>query len=406
MSDKLTDHSQIENALRESEERLRVIVEASQSGIVQIDIKGLIQFANRRMAEMLAYPPEELIGSLYVGHLHDSERSGASVSLGQLASGEVDHVCTERRYLRKDGSEFWGYLSGRRLDGPDGTFKGLVCTITDITERKRIQDIMVQTEKMTMIGGLAAGMAHELNNPLGAILQNVQNIQRRISPLLNANQVICDEIGLDFDLLQQYLKKRGIDELLNHITTAGTRAASIITNMLAFSRKGSAALEPTELSQLIDKAVELAACDYDLKKKYDFRTIRIVRKYDMAIPPIIMNRAEIEQALMNIVKNAAQALAERQAGAQPQITLRTLCSGQYAIIEIADNGPGMHQEIARRVFDPFFSTKEIGVGTGLGLSVAYALVVNNHRGLIKVDSVPGKGCKFTVSLPFNPGGTQ
>lgn len=398
-------HRQIESALKESEERLRVIVEASQSGIVQVDTEGRIQFANRRMAEMLACPLEELIGSLYVNHLHDSERSDAKASLGQLASGKLGHVCTERRYLRKDGSDFWGYLSGRRLDGPDGAVKGLVCTITDITERKRIQDIMVQTEKMTMIGGLAAGMAHELNNPLGAILQNVQNIQRRISPGLQANQEVAEEIGLDFNLLQLYLKRRGIDELLNHITTAGIRAADIITNMLAFSRKGSVALEPIELPQLIDKAVELAACDYDLKKKYDFRTIGIVRNYDMTLPPIVMNRAEIEQAILNIVKNAAQALAERETGTQPQITLRTLRSGQYALIEIADNGPGMPGEIAKRVFDPFFSTKEIGVGTGLGLSVAYALVVNNHRGLIRVDSVPGKGSKFTVSLPLNPGGT-
>ncbi len=399
----VAENRTIEDALRESEERLRVIFEASQSGIIQVDKQWRILFANRRMAEMLACPLEELIGTSYVDHLHESERSAGDSLMKQLASGEIDHVYTERRYLRKDGSEFWGYLSGRRLEGSDGKLKGLVGNITDITERKRIQEVMAQTEKMLMIGGLAAGMAHELNNPLGAILQNIQNIQRRISPGLSANKKVSEEIGLDFNLLRQYIKIRGIDDLLNHVMIAGTRAADIIANMLAFSRKGSATLEATVLPQLIDKAVELAGCDYDLKRKYDFRTISIVREYDMTLPPIVVNRSEIEQAILNIVKNAAQALAEKPFEPNPQIILRTRRAGQLAIIEVADNGPGMPPEIARRVFEPFFSTKEIGVGTGLGLSVAYALVVNNHRGLISVDSTPGNGTNFTISLPVSCG---
>ena len=400
MENDIAKHKQIESALQESEERLRIIFEASQSGIVQVDMEWRILFANRRMAEMLACPLKNLIGSSYVDHLHKSERSAGDTLMRQLATGEIDHVYTERHYIREDGSDFWGYLSGRRLEVSDGILKGLVGIITDITERKQMQELMVQTEKMVMIGGLAAGMAHELNNPLGVILQNIQNIQRRVSPCLQSNEEVAKEIGLDFNLLLQYFNKRGIIELLNHIATAGTRAADIIANMLAFSRKGSATLEEIQLPLLIDKAVELAACDYDLKKKYDFRTINIIREYDKNLPPIALNRSEIEQALLNIVKNAAQALTERQVDTHPLIILRTRRSGQYANIEVVDNGPGMTKEIARRVFDPFFTTKEIGVGTGLGLSVSYALVVNNHRGLISVDSAPGKGTTFTISLPL------
>jgi len=181
---------------------------------------------------------------------------------------------------------------------------------------------------------------------------------------------------------------------------AGTRAADIIANMLAFSRKGTVNLEPTPLPQLIDKALELAACDYDLKKKYDFRNIRINREFDQDMPPIVMNNLEIEQVLLNIIKNAAQALAERPSGSMSQITIRTRLADQYAQIEVEDNGPGMSEEIRKRIFDPFFTTREIGVGTGLGLSVAYALVVNNHRGIISVDSELDRGTTFTLSLPF------
>lgn len=390
-----------ELVLKENEQRLQIIFETSQSGIVQVDSQGLIVFANHRMADMLACSLDELIGSPYVDHVHPAERAMATSLFQQLSTGVIDHINLDRHYIRTDGHGFWGNFSGKRLPGPDGETRAVIAIITDISERKQMQDIMVQTEKMILVGGLAAGMAHELNNPLGGILQNAQNIQRRISPGLKTNETIAGEVGVDFTLVQQYLERRGISELLRHITVAGTRAADIIANMLAFSRKGTANLEPTPLPQLIDKALELAACDYDLKKKYDFRNIKIVREFDQDMPPIIMNSLEIEQVLLNIIKNAAQALAETSSGAKSQITLRTRHSDQYAQIEVEDNGPGMTEEICKRIFDPFFTTKEIGVGTGLGLSVAYALVVNNHRGIISVDSEPDRGATFTISLPFS-----
>ena len=395
-------HKQAELVLRENEQRLQIIFETSQSGIVQVDTQGRIVFANHRMAEMLACPPDALIGSLYLDHVHPAERDVATSLLQQLNRGQIDHSNIDRHYVDAAGNDFWGNFSGKRLKGPEGETKAIVAIITDISERKQMQDIMVQTEKMIMVGGLAAGMAHELNNPLGGILQNTQNIQRRITPGLKANETIAGEVGVDFALVQQYLQKRGINELLSHITTAGTRAADIISNMLAFSRKGTAKLAPTALPELINRAIELAACDYDLKKKYDFRNIRIIREFEQDMPAIVMNNLEIEQVLLNILKNAAQALAERHSGTKSQITLRTRHADQYAQIEIEDNGPGMPADIRKRIFDPFFTTKEIGVGTGLGLSVAYALVVNNHRGIISVDSEPDRGSTFTISLPFCP----
>ena len=394
-------YKQSEQFLRENEQRLQIIFETSQSGIVQVDTEGRIVFANHRMAEMLACPLDAVIGSLYVDHVHQTERDIAASLLQQIITGAIDHVYTEQHYSGTGGNGFWGIFSGKRIIGTDGETKAVVGIITDISERKQMQDIMVQTEKMIMVGGLAAGMAHELNNPLGGILQNTQNIQRRISTGLKANETVADEIGVDFTLVQKYLQQRGVNELLNHITMAGTRAADIIANLLAFSRKGTASLEPTPLPELINRALELAACDYDLKKKYDFRNIRIIREFDQDMPPIVMNNLEIEQVLLNIIKNAAQALSECHSGTRSQITLRTRHSDQYAQIEVEDNGPGISRDICKRIFDPFFTTKEIGIGTGLGLSVAYALVVNNHRGIINVSSEPDSGTTFTISLPFS-----
>ncbi|HEY3307305.1 MAG TPA: PAS domain S-box protein [Desulfuromonadaceae bacterium] len=393
---KLTEKAHLEN-----EKRLQIIFDTSQSGIVQMDAQGTLLFSNQRMAEMFACPLDKLIGTNYPEHVHPSERKQGIGLLSQLVSGAIDHIYTERHYLRRDGSDFWGFFSGKRLEGSDGELKAVVAIITDITENKRIQDIMIQTEKMIMVGGLAAGMAHELNNPLGGILQNTQNIQRRITSGLPTNNKVAEEIGVDFNLVQQYLQRRGINELLKHITAAGTRAADIIANMLVFSRKWTTNLEPTLLPQIIDRALELANCDYDLKKQYDFRNIQIVREYQ-DLPPIVMNSLEIEQVILNIVKNAAQAMSDKTLTLFPRITLRTRYTDQYALIEVEDNGPGIPENVADRIFDPFFTTKEIGVGTGLGLSVAYALVVNNHRGIIKVDSQTGRGARFTISLPLTP----
>lgn len=393
-------HKRAEELLKQNEQRLQIIFETSQSGIVQLDTQGGIIFANQRMAEMVASPLDTLTGSSYFEHVHPSERDMAKSLLQQLNSGAIDHVNTDRHYIDKKGNDFWGNFSGKRMKGDDGETLAVVAIITDISERKQMQDIMIRTEKMIMVGGLAAGMAHELNNPLGGILQNTQNIQRRISAGLKANETAAEEVGVDFALVQQYLQRRGVNELLRHITVAGARAADIIGSMLAFSRKGTASLEPAQLPELVNRALELASCDYDLKKKYDFRNITIKREFDQDMPPIIINNLEIEQVLLNIIKNAAQALAEGHSCARSQITLRTRRWNQYAQIEVEDNGPGMSTEIRKRIFDPFFTTREIGVGTGLGLSVAYALVVNNHRGIISVDSEPDRGSKFTISLPF------
>jgi signal transduction histidine kinase len=149
--------------------------------------------------------------------------------------------------------------------------------------------------------------------------------------------------------------------------------------------------------------VELAANDYDLKKKYDFRSISIIKDYE-DIPQVSMVSLEIEQVLLNLLKNAAQAMIANPTDRRPSITLRLRREDRYAVIEVEDNGPGMTEDIRRRVFEPFFTTKEPGVGTGLGLSVSYMIVTQNHKGLMEVQSTPGRGTVFKVSLPI--GGEQ
>lgn len=277
--------------------------------------------------------------------------------------------------------------------------EGAVIRVDDITDRVRMEQMMVQTEKMMSVGGLAAGMAHEINNPLSGVLQSCQNIQRRLSSELPANRQLADSLGLDLDTVRRYLQQRGVLGFVQGIQEAGARASRIVTDMLSFSRGSTGEVEAVRVDEMLETVIRLAASDYDLKKKYDFKQVEILREYDSVLEPVPCDRTEIEQVFLNLIKNAAQAMVD--GGPSPyRITLRTRREGEHARIEVQDNGPGMDEQTRRRVFEPFYTTKPAGVGTGLGLSVSYFIVTEQHRGDISVSSAPGQGACFVIRLPF------
>jgi PAS domain S-box-containing protein len=283
-----------------------------------------------------------------------------------------------------------------------GQVKGAVIRVDDVSQRVQMESIMVQTEKMMSVGGLAAGMAHEINNPLGGILQSLQNVSRRLSAGLPANKTEAAACGTQLETIRTYLERREIFRFLDNIRVCGERASRIVENMLSFSRRSESRKSAVNLAELLDKTVELAAHDYDLRKKFDFRRIRIVRQYEPGLPAVACAATEIEQVVLNLLRNAAQAMNENgQRSRQPTITLRLSRENEFAVVEIADNGPGMDADQRKRIFEPFFTTKEVGVGTGLGLSVSYFIITNNHNGSMSAESVPGSGSNFFFRLPLD-----
>jgi signal transduction histidine kinase len=279
--------------------------------------------------------------------------------------------------------------------------EGAVLRIENVTEHMRVQELMVQTEKMISMGGLAAGMAHEINNPLGIISQAAQNIERRVSPDLAANRRTAEELGIRPEVLEAYFQRREIPRFIGDIREASARASRIVANMLQFSRRSESTRQPAVLAEVVERTLELAANDYDLKKRYDFRSVEIMREYDSNLPAVPLAAMEIEQVLLNLIKNAAQAMAANPPERRPRIILRLNRSDPYAVVEVEDNGPGMEEAVRRRVFEPFFTTKPPGLGTGLGLFVSYTIVTQNHKGLIGVDSTPGQGARFRIRLPLD-----
>lgn len=214
--------------------------------------------------------------------------------------------------------------------------------VRDVTEAKLVQQTMVQNEKMMSLGGLAAGMAHEINNPLGIIFQSVQGVQRRFDPELVANKDDAQAVGVNLDAVQAYMKRRNITRYLDAIVEAGQRAANIVRHMLNFSRRTESGFMDRDLGEVIRQAISLAEKDYDLKKEYDFRRVKVNLELCDGLPPVPCIASEIEQVILNLLRNAAQAMAAAGTPA-PVITVRTRrCNGE-AILEIEDNGPGVQR---------------------------------------------------------------
>jgi len=171
----------------------------------------------------------------------------------------------------------------------------------------------------------------------------------------------------------------------------------ICPSVLLFASGNLMAVSPSPY-KLVDQTLRLAENDYDLKKRHDFRHIKVIRDFEEKLPEIQVTVTEIEQVLLNLLKNSAQAMASTF---EPEIKIRAHQSSENEVtIELEDNGPGIPENIRTRIFEPFFTTKEVGTGTGLGLSVSYMIITKNHKGTITAENSPKKGAKFVIKLPI------
>ncbi len=387
--------------LQESEEKFRIIAEQTRLGIAILQ-DDTLKFVNQAFADIFQYPMEEMLSWKelpYKEIIHSEDYLMVYNEAQKKQRGDDDSNNNyEYRILSKDGRIKWiethsktALYNGQPAD---------LIALTDITEKKITQELLIQTEKMMSIGGLAAGMAHEINNPLGIISHGIQNTMRRLNTEKEDNAKVAEECGTDMESINCYLEKRKIFRYLEGIHSAVDRAAEIISTMLKFSRRSDQNVSSANINLLLEEAIDLASKDFDLKKKFDFKKIRINKKYSSSIPSIKCYKTEIEQVIMNLLKNAAQAMNDNKNGPPPQIIIETSLEEKNIIIKITDNGPGIEKEKLKYVFEPFYTTKPVGTGTGLGLSISYYIITKNHRGDITVNSEPGSGSTFTIRLPL------
>jgi len=363
-----------------------------------------MEFISDEIDNLSGFPPMDFINNnqrTIASIIHPQDLAMVQSRVKEQLANKSPYVI-EYRIICCDGEVRWVFERGQGVfDESKPIYMDGV--IVDITDKVRMEEMMVQSEKMLSVGGLAAGMAHEINNPLAGMMQTANVLHSRLTEKeMPANVKAAQAAGISMDALYIYMEQRGMLRMITAINESGRRIEDIVENMLSFARKSDASYSSNDLAQLMDKTLELAATDYDLKKQHDFKTIKIVKNYADNLPCVPCDGASLQQVFLNILRNGAQAMQDAKVeGAQFNLQSWMEPSKNCVCLGISDNGPGMDEATRKRIFEPFFTTKPVGVGTGLGLSVSYFIISENHGGELLVESSPGKGCRFIICLPLS-----
>lgn len=393
--------AKIETKLTDFQNYLNSIINSMPSALIALDEHFFVTLWNSKATLLSGTPLEAALGYSLEEAFPMLEEHTKDIR--QALIEQEHHLIEKVEYCDQTGRDFLLDLIIYPLDQTNS--RGAVIRIDDVTEKYKLKEVIVQTEKMMSVGGLAAGMAHEINNPLSAIIQGVQNIERRLSPDMPQNQEAAQEFNINLIDMNHYLEQRRILHFLANIRSAGQRAAHIVTNMLQFSRQTNRNLSPESVSDLVTQAIEIVSSEQFLKLGESGPALDIIKNIEESSERVKCVRQEIEQVIINLMKNGAQAIEQRArkttAGFQGRLQVRVQYDKQFCHIQVEDNGIGMDSDIKKRVFEPFFTTKDVGVGTGLGLSVSYFIITSHHNGTLEVSSTPGEGTTFSISLPLS-----
>ncbi len=357
----ITDPKRAQDTLARSEARYRHLVESASDAIVTLDANGRFTTVNHAAENISGYRREELVGQWFAPMLPDDDLPKALGHFQQALSGETGLF--ETQFYRKDGEV-------RTISVTYSTpqkDEEVLCLIRDVTDQKMLQEQLIQSEKMSAIGQLVSGVAHELNNPLAGISAFAQLLlaEKRFPP-----------------------EQRTAAET---IYSEARRASRIVQNLLTFARQHKAEKVPTGLNQVLDDTLELRG--YELR----VRGIDVRREYDESLPDTMADAHQLQQVFLNLITNAEQAMEQRD-GHHHRLTVRTRRTGDTMRIEVEDSGDGIPANLIERIFNPFFTTKPTGSGTGLGLSISLG-IVREHEGRIWAENVPQGGARFVVELP-------
>jgi len=374
----ITQEHQASIAIDRAQRDLRRVIESSPEGIAVVRDQRWI-FVNRALVEALGYPDAQaLIGRDATELVHSEDRERA---LRLAAALDGDATTKEIRYARADGEYVWLELRAAPLTEFEGA-PAVLLSARDITEHRKLQARLLVTERLLSVGTLAAGVAHEINNPLAAVLSTLDWLSMQLTRMRNAP-------GDGAEALAEL--RRGLERLARPVEEArdaSGRVRSIVNDLKLFSRAEEELQGPVELTQVLDSAVRLAW--NELRHR-----ARVVRDY-AALPLVRGSEARLGQVFLNLLINAAQAIPEDCAESH-EIHVSACSTPDHVVVEIRDTGSGIPTEILARIFDPFFTTKPAALGTGLGLSICQR-IVTSVGGQIEVASELGRGSTFRVTL--------
>jgi PAS domain S-box-containing protein len=364
------ERKQAEQSLRASERRFRALIESTSDGIFLLGADGNILDSSPSGARMLGLAPGGARGALQ-NRLRPENSALLKRTLEEAARRPGDPVLAQARIRRRDGTSavldavFTNLLA-------DPAVGGIVVNVRDITDRKQMEAKLMMADRMVSVGTLAAGVAHEINNPLAYVLANLAYLDSSL-PLLLKSQ------------------NPELVEALREALEGAGRVRSIVRDLKTFSRADEIDHGPVDLHRVLDATANMAWTEIRHRA-------RLVKDYAPDLRPVPGNESRLGQVFLNLIINAAQAIPEGTAD-RNEIRLITRLTGDRVVIEVRDTGPGISPEVRGRLFDPFFTTKPVGVGTGLGLFICQS-IVRSMGGEISVESEPGQGAVFRVSLPL------
>jgi two-component system, NtrC family, sensor kinase len=451
-----SDRHHAESALRRSEELFRATFEQAAVGIAYFTLTGRVTHSNQRWCEIVGYNEDELLEINFQDLTHPDDLDADLAQLERLIAGEVAQYSLEKRYICKNRDIVWVTLNKSLMRSPNGEPRYVIGVIQDITERKhaeakrhqaeiqlqqKAQDLeaalqelqqtqtqLVQSEKMSSLGQLVAGVAHEINNPVNFIHGNLKHATQYVQDMLQLialyqechptpnPRVQATITAIDLDFLMEDLPK-----LVASMRVGADRIREIVASLRNFSRLDEAEFKTVDIHEGIDST--LLILQNRLKAKPNCPEIKIIKQYGN-LPTVECFPGQLNQVFMNILANGIDAIEEQvnlqqqdrqrqqslaslpadSSNLTPQITITTQIQGDRVLIRIMDNGPGIPEDVQLRLFDPFFTTKPVGKGTGLGMSISYQIVVEKHGGSLNCESTVGQGTAFIVTIPIHQAG--
>jgi len=370
----MTERILADKVLKRSEERFRTVLEDMDNGYFELDSRGYYTFVNDAMCKILGLTRAEIVARHFSTFIDPSDEKFANNSrlmISQVTAQGVTRSGMFGTIVKGDGSRRIIGISVSPMRDAVGVITGVRGITRDITDRIKMEQQLLIASKLASIGELAAGVAHEINNPLTAIM--------------GFSQLLTEEEGLPYNI------KADLEKIYNQ----SQRAARIVQNLLTFARNYTPQKNTIDLNELIVKTLELRVYEHKVAN------IEVITELQDSLPGISADEHQIQQVLLNVIINAEQSIATARKTGIIKISTRQI--DDKVRITIKDDGPGIPGEILDRLFDPFFTTKDIGQGTGLGLSVCHG-IITNHGGRIFAESVPGEGASFIVELPVSKEG--
>ena len=442
----ISDRKASEQVMRESEAKFRSMVENANDIIYLLTPEGLFSYVSPNSTEILGYDPSEIQGQTYTFLVHPDDVKIYKNTIERLVETGQKQVGLEYRIQHQDGNWRWLASNLSPVQASSGRVLSIVGIAHDVTDRvlaetalqkseaqlrqqakdleKALQDLqqaqarLLQSEKMSSLGQMVAGIAHEINNPVSFIHGNLMHAKNYIQDLLtlielyqHSFQVLPLEVEdyleeIDLEFLQEDLPN-----LLGSMEVGTTRIRDIVRSLRNFSRLDEADRKAVDLHSGIDST--LMILNTRLKATHKRGDIQIVKEYG-DLPVVECFPGQLNQVFMNILANAIDAIEEfckqekkSTQNYQGKINIRTELmksadpkTSDRVVIRIVDNGPGMSEEVQQHLFNPFYTTKTVGQGTGMGLSISYQIVTERHGGQLRCHSELGKGAEFIVELPL------